>query len=337
MSNYVHRNGERLTPYMLQQIERFNTDFKSAFGYEIIVSSGIRLHQEQIDIFLSRYVTAGNVNGRPVYDTRVWNGVRYYRISSAGTVAVPGTSNHEIQGNVAAVDLRDTGSNAGITVAGSQRANWARANAYKYDLVASGYGFGEPWHFDVKNIWSGTSSGIPSTGDPWLADIQNYLKIHGYYKGVVDGLSGPLTTQAIKNYQSYLQSRGWYSGAIDGIWGNGTQSGHDRRKAELNAPAKPSANNPFGIAYCAGLQKIARFGGYKGPIDQIWGAGSAAGFAQWLRANWGYRGNDVLGPVMWSAIARWLRSRWGYVGNDVPGPVMRAALQKAETANYHEL
>lgn len=109
------------------------------------------------------------------------------------------------------------------------------------------------------------------------------------------------------------------------------------------APAKssttppPGEYNPFGIAFCAGLQKIARLNGGNTAIDQKWGPQSAKGFATFLRANWGYRGNDVLGPVMWAAIARWLRARWGYKGNDVPGPVMRAALQRAETANYREL
>lgn len=102
-------------------------------------------------------------------------------------------------------------------------------------------------------------------------------------------------------------------------------------------PAGTAQWNPFGIAFCAGLQKIANLYGAGTAIDQTWGALSARGFAQFLRQNWGYSGNDVLGPIMWAAIARWLRARWGYVGNDVPGPVMRAALQKAETANYHAL
>lgn len=105
-------------------------------------------------------------------------------------------------------------------------------------------------------------------------------------------------------------------------------------------PATPSpskASNPFGIASALGLQKIAKLYGYTGKLDNIWGAGSAKGFASFLRRNYGYVGNDVLGPVMWAAIARWLRARWGYVGNDVPGPVMRAALTRAEAANYREL
>lgn len=164
---FVYRNGQRLTPYMNYQIERLNTDIKSIFGVQIIVSSGIRIPQEQIDIFLQRYVTAGNVRGRRVYDTRVWRGVRYYRISSAGTVAVPGTSNHEIQGTTAAVDIRDTGGDAGVTVASSKRGRWLRQNAWRYGLVASGDGFGEGWHFDVLNIYNavpGAPAGNPNKG-----------------------------------------------------------------------------------------------------------------------------------------------------------------------------
>jgi len=101
--------------------------------------------------------------------------------------------------------------------------------------------------------------------------------------------------------------------------------------------ADPGGYNPFGIAWSKGLQKIARLYGYSGAIDAQFGPGSKAGFAQFLRANWGYAGNDELGPVMWSAIARWLRARYGYVGNDVPGPVMRGALGAAENKNYLEL
>lgn len=101
--------------------------------------------------------------------------------------------------------------------------------------------------------------------------------------------------------------------------------------------AQGGGYNPFGIAWSAGLQKIAKLYGYTGPIDQKFGDGSKAGFAEFLRRNWGYVGNNVLGPVMWAAIARWLRARWGYKGNDVPGPVMRAALSRAEAENYKAL
>lgn len=105
----------------------------------------------------------------------------------------------------------------------------------------------------------------------------------------------------------------------------------------IEAPGDPGGYNPFGIKWSKGLQKIARLYGYRGQIDAKFGPGSMAGFAAFLRKNYGYVGNDQLGPVMWAAIARWLRGRYGYVGNDTPGPVMRAALLRAEAKNYREL
>ena len=163
---YVYRDGARLTPWMFWQIERLNADVKRIFGVEIRVTSGIRVPQEQIDIFLERYVTAANIRGRRVYDTRVWRGQRWYRISAAGTVAVPGTSNHEIQGTTAAVDIRDTGSDAGVTAKNSKRGRWIREYAREYDLVASGDGFAEGWHFDIRNIFA-----TPPTPTPAAAPL----------------------------------------------------------------------------------------------------------------------------------------------------------------------
>lgn len=119
---------------------------------------------------------------------------------------------------------------------------------------------------------------------------------------------------------------GWNGGQPASSGGDGAEGAGD-----------PGGYNPFGIRWSKGLQKIARLYGYRGALDAQFGGGSMAGFAQFLRQNWGYVGNDTLGPVMWAAIARWLRSRWGYVGNDVPGPVMRAALLRAEAENYKAL
>ena len=281
MTTYVTRDGSRLTPFMLYQINRLNTDLKNAFGVEVRVTSGIRTHQEQINLFLARYVTAGNVRGRRVYDTRVWKGVRYYRISSIGTVAVPGYSNHEVQGTAAAVDLRDTGRDGGIATMGSKRSNWLRANCGKYGMDPEGFNFGEAWHYRFRNA----------------------------FQAVPGGGGGSSVSQA---------------------WLN-------KPKPKPKPKPSPKPSNPFGIPSVKGLQKIARLYGYNGSINDIWGGGSASGFAQFLRRNHGYRGNDVLGPQMWAAIARWLRGRWGYKGNDVPGPVMRAALKRANDANFSQM
>jgi hypothetical protein len=163
MSTFLYRDGARLTPYMLHQVERLNAKLKRQFGVEVRVTSGIRLRQEQIDIFLERYVTAANVRGRRIYDTKTWRGVRYFRISSAGTVAVPGSSFHEIQGRNAALDLRDTGPGPGIATMGSARSNWLRANCGTCDMDPEGFRFGEAWHFRIHNVFEDVA-GAPLGG-----------------------------------------------------------------------------------------------------------------------------------------------------------------------------
>lgn len=155
-NDYVYRDGSRLTPWMLYIIERANREFEARWGCELLVTSGIRTHQEQINIFLSKYRVQWFGNG-PYGDVRWWNGKRYVRHVGGGTVAPPSKSNHEIQGTgddaKAAFDLRDSGRDAGVSRGNNPRANWLRENAPRLGLIASGYGFGEPWHYDVPGIF----------------------------------------------------------------------------------------------------------------------------------------------------------------------------------------
>lgn len=295
MVTYVTRNGSRLTPYMFYQIERLNTDFKKIFGVEIIVTSGIRLHQEQIDIFLKRYVKASNVRGRKVYDTRVWKGVRYYRISSAGTVAAPGSSNHEIQGTRAAVDLRDTGKDAGVAVAGSRRSNWLKANASKYGLVASGFGFREPWHYDVLNIFNAVP-GASTGGNQDTKNRQTWLNRSRNEKLKVDGIEGSATKAAYKRYQTFLKSNYDYTGAIDGIWGKSTQASHQKYYNEFNKPA-PAPNK----APAFPLKSSEYFGPEAGGTNSISGWYShSADLRKWQQKmkdrGWGITADGLYGP-----------------------------------------
>ena len=51
----------------------------------VVVSSGIRTHEEQRTIFQARYTRTPN--GRRVYDKRWWNGQLWYRVSADGTPA----------------------------------------------------------------------------------------------------------------------------------------------------------------------------------------------------------------------------------------------------------
>lgn len=100
--------------------------------------------------------------------------------------------------------------------------------------------------------------------------------------------------------------------------------------------------NPFGIKWSKGFQLIAKHYGtprYRGAIDAKWdipNGGSIASFTGWLRANWGYVGNNVPGVQWRMAVQRWLKAKWGYGGkiDGVFGPQSKAALYRAENANW---
>lgn len=135
--------------------------FEEAFpGITLHVYSGYRSYADQEKIFRERYVTAGNINGRRVYDVRRWNGQLWYRISGAGTVAAPGTSNH---GDGRALDIRDSGSDPGVTRYNNARSAWIYANAWRAGFDPDGYrDFNEPWHIRFTgNQWAGSA---PSQG-----------------------------------------------------------------------------------------------------------------------------------------------------------------------------
>lgn len=204
-------------------------------------------------------------------------------------------------------------------------------------------GFSDPEPQIAALISNHPSTAPASTGGKLVfsqvvKDRQAFLISQGYDLGKwgADGLPGSMYKAAVGKYQTYLKSRGWYSGAIDDDWGPLTQAGHVKRWAELNrepvAKPAPTASYPTvsvailgQIGNVEGLQKIARIGGYKGKIDNKWGAGSQAGFQSWLNRNYG------------GSVANWLRRKWGYVGNDQLGPIMTAALQKANAANKRAL
>lgn len=176
---YVYWPGTttRLTPWMLECLQKLDADLRRLFDVQLTLDSsgtqrGIRTHQEQVDLFLSRYRVQWSGDG-PFGDVRYWQGRRYVRHSGLGTVAQPGTSNHEIQDNYyAAVDLADSGG-AGIGTMGSNRSNWLRANAGKYGLEPEGFKFKEAWHYRVPNIFKASSASGGSSSEETLIMNEN--------------------------------------------------------------------------------------------------------------------------------------------------------------------
>lgn len=169
-NTWVYRDGQRLTAAMLHDFVLLDNEFYRRTGQRLKITNGVRTDDEQERIWYDRMVTAGDVRGRRVYETRWWNGRMWYRISSAGTVAPPGTSNHQIGGGrKGALDLRDTGSDAGILTRGSFRANVFDEIAPSYGYDSEGYAFGETWHKRYnRDPWRAISSpaGGGSTSKP---------------------------------------------------------------------------------------------------------------------------------------------------------------------------
>lgn len=100
------------------------------------VRSALRTRAQQVALFLSRYVPARWPSRGPYGDVRKYNGVRYVRVSGAGSVAIPGSAlaNHE---DGLALDL------FGDTLA------WVRAHGRKYGWIIDNVK-GEPWHVEYE-------------------------------------------------------------------------------------------------------------------------------------------------------------------------------------------
>lgn len=202
-------DGQKLHVVVAGWLTLMENAFRARFNLELYVSSGYRTTAEQRAIFLARYRVQATGNG-PYNDVRWYEGKRWVRHSAAGTVAVPGTSLHESH---RAVDIRDSGRDAGVTVKGTVRSNWIRDNASKYGFRASGLGFGEPWHIDftgslqpyntthMKSVRAELRRLGYSVASDGLIDLEVYNATKAFQKAAkltVDGLPGGGTLTKLK-------------------------------------------------------------------------------------------------------------------------------------------
>jgi hypothetical protein len=279
-TNLQNRDGKLVTAWMNYVLDHIETWLFVNFGLHVVLRDAIRTAQQQVDIFLSRYVTAGNVRGRKVYDTRWWNGQVWYRVSAAGTVAVPSTSNHEVQGSGdsarAAVDIADSGADAGITVKGSARGRAIRAAASELGIEFEGDSFGEGWHVLIRGIYRDVPGNPAATPAPAPAPaskapnvkatlkswnwngIAAMLRATGRYRG--NNVPGPVMFSA---FQDFLNDGGYAKRALGHLLKLDGDPGDDTAGA-LQAWLKWGPS-----------------GGYTGDIDAWLGDGS---HAAWNRA-----------------------------------------------------
>lgn len=125
---------------------RFSDDLVAAGLPPVTVVSGDRPPQLQVSIFVSRFRQQASGSG-PYGDVRYWpdgaawgypGGTRWVRWSSAGTVAVPGTGNHEKKRS------NDLGWPYNAVTTAHLR---AREIAARHNITCDGLGFGEAWHW----------------------------------------------------------------------------------------------------------------------------------------------------------------------------------------------
>lgn len=199
-------------------------------------------------------------------------------------------------------------------------------------------GAGDPVHFDHKG-GRVTGGAAPSGGNQVTRDRQNWLNVSRGAGLDPDGVEGPKTIQAYKNYQTFLRAYG-YTGNIDGVWGAGTQTAHAAYYTAFNAPkpgATPSAGVPTGLRWQGIQEMLKRLYGYTGLIDGIAGSGTISAFQRFLNASKFNAGDadGIWGPNTAKAAQRWLAARWGYRGaiDAVFGDGTRAAWATAEREN----
>lgn len=278
MAGYEYEtiDGQRVELNVAADYKRMRAAFEKAFpGITLKVTSGTRTTAEQTAIFRARFVIGSQVKGRRVYETRWWNGTLWYRISSAGTVANPKSSNHEEAGpnGPRSLDLRDTGADPGITRRGTKRDKWMEKHADEFDFENEGYRFAEAWHKTNRGVIGKYDAGKPATTpkpkplppsgrpNPWKT-VQKWswrgvaAMLRKYYGYVGNNTPGPVM---VRSFQKFLRQYG-YTGAINGNYNDATAKAHQRWLK-------------------------ARYG-YSGKIDAWMGAGTRVAHVKADNANW---------------------------------------------------
>lgn len=190
---YTRIDGQRVETHVAAAFGKLAAAFKRKFGLTLHVTSGTRTRAEQAKLYKAWKAGTGNL------------------------AAAPGYSNHEADGprGPRALDIHDSGKDAGVTVIGTERANWIKAHAHRYGFDPAGYTFDpqEAWHIEYTGRFASTPS-APKYPLPagWYFGprypLSNKASVSGYY-GHRDDL---------KRWQQRMHDRGWHI-TVDGLYG----------------------------------------------------------------------------------------------------------------------
>jgi len=260
---YTTRDGERVEVNVAARFDQMAAEFQRAFGLTLHVNSGTRTRAEQERLYY------GWINRLPGYSL----------------AAAPGQSYHEESGpqGPRALDLRDSGNDAGVMTIGTRRNSWVRDNGPRWGFTSSGLTFNPPEGWHVHNVWPIGGSSTPSGSFPanerygadWVKSAQNKLNRLGFNVGEEDGLDGANTQRGTRELQGILGVD------QDGIYGPVTNTGADVILAGGNYTGRSVAE----------IQ--AKVGA---PVDNEWGPITSKHVYVWQRAN-GLTADAQWGPI----------------------------------------
>lgn len=195
MTTYVIVDGQRVAAQVAADYYRLEAEFRRVFGLDLIISSGVRTWQEQYDLWHA-FAVAKTTNVRAAHpdDPKAF----HVETNPVGPRAI---------------DIRDSGDDAGVTRYGNPRSKWIRDNAHRFNFDPAGYDhYNEPWHLEHTGA---TTASVPDGAMP-VTDAQRFLKSLGLYDGEIDGDPGPKTRGGTKTFQE------WVGLVADSIFGPDT-------------------------------------------------------------------------------------------------------------------
>lgn len=206
-----------------------------------ITAGSFRSHQDQINLFLSRYVQDPN-------GTKTYNGKKWRLKPGMAPAATPGNSLHEYG------EAADLGP--------SSQWGWIAANAAAYGLdIKTGLSIGEPWHLQLSGAKAtgsardmapaGTSSSIANTS---VADSAQDGGMQGYSSSAYLDTSGGVSATMASLVQQGLSS------FVAGSAGSSSSSASSGSTGGSTAAASSPSGGKLGIdqvvqfAYQAGFR-----------------------------------------------------------------------------------
>jgi peptidoglycan hydrolase-like protein with peptidoglycan-binding domain len=160
------------------------------------------------------------------------------------------------------------------------------------------YGPSDVVHYTFTGNWAPAGK-----FDQLTQDRQNWLRSRGWNLKA-DGIEGPVTRQAYREYQTQLNNMGLNAGKVDGVWGAQTQVAHQKFYDSVTkaGSGRPSSKSAGELTY-SDIQAALNRHGYGLVVDGVWGPKSKAALADFQSRN-GLKVDRLVGPLTWDKLNR---------------------------------